>query len=58
MADSMRRAMSKEKVRIHIPGNRKYYKIRPADPKRSKKSKKGHIVSDETAQLFHEISGH
>jgi hypothetical protein len=54
----MRRAMSKEKVRIDVPGNRKYYKIRPPNKKRSKKSKDGHIVSDQTAQLFHEISGH
>jgi hypothetical protein len=43
MADSMKMTMTKEKVRIHIPGNRKYYKIRP---RKTKKSKKGYIFSE------------
>ena len=53
----MNRAMSKEKVRIHVPGNIKYYRVRPKDPKRSKKSKKGYFISDRTVELFHEITG-
>ena len=54
----MGRVMTNDKVRIYIPGNLKYYRIRPPNRKRSKKSKDGHIISDETAQLFHDISGH
>lgn len=55
MADSMNRTMTKEKVRIHIPGNLKYYRIRPRKTKRSKKSKKGYIVSDRTVELFNDL---
>ena len=55
MADSMSGAMTKEKVRIHIPGNRKYYKIRPRKTKRSKKSQKGYIISDRTVEMFHDL---
>jgi hypothetical protein len=57
MGNSMTRAMSKEKVRIHVPGNRKYYKILPKKPRRSKKFKKGYFISDETVESFHEITG-
>ena len=48
----MRRVMTKEKVRIHIPGNQKYYRIRP---RKTKRSKKGHIVSDRTVELFNDL---
>ena len=47
--------MTKEKVRIHVPGNRKYYKIRPRKTKRSRKSKKGYLISDRTVELFHDL---
>lgn len=43
MADSMDGVRTMDKIRIHNPENRKYYKIRP---RKTKKSKKGHIFSE------------
>lgn len=52
IADSMNGVRTMDKVRIHNPENRKYYKIRP---RKTKRSKKGHIVSERTVKLFHDL---
>lgn len=52
VADSMNGVRTMDKVRIHNPENRKYYKIRP---RKTKRSKKGYIVSERTVKLFHDL---
>ncbi len=52
MADSMDRMMTEKRINLYNPENRKHYRIRP---RKTKRSKKGHIVSDRTVELFHDL---
>ena len=52
MADSMNRVMTKERTSLYNPDNLKHYRIRS---RKTKRSKKGHIVSDRTVELFHDL---
>lgn len=43
MADSMDGVMTKKRVNLYNPENRKHYKIRV---RKTKKGKKGHLISE------------
>ena len=52
MVESMKGAMTDKRISLYNPDNLKHYRIRP---RKTKRSKKGHIVSDRTVELFHDI---
>ena len=54
MVDSMKGAMTDKRVNLYNPDNRKHYRVRP---RKTRKGKKGHLISEWSPEQSFEAEG-